>query len=144
MAKPKRSKRNVNLEYTVNGDYVTLVFAEWEKVRKRWHECTFIFNAEHLEYIQSLKGIIQPHILSVMCSERYCHFKEVPIIEFNYCVSDGVYKAIKMNEVCNYIAVQEDGYLVVTKGDYSDYKLDEHSVKFDTLDEAKNYLESLN
>lgn len=144
MAKPKRSKRTVNMEYEINGDYVTLTHATWSKGAKRWEEHTFVFNKEHLEYVQSLKGAILPKVIRVMVSDRFIHFKDTPIIEFSYEVSTCICKNIRLNEICNYIGMQNDKYVVVSKGEFSEYHLDEHSMTFDTLDNAIKYLETLN
>ena len=144
MAKPKRSKRTVNMEYEINGDYVTLTHATWSKGAKRWEEHTFIFDKQYLEQVQSLKGAILPKVIRVMVSDRFIHFNDTPIIEFSYEVSTGICKNIRLNEICNYIGMQDEKYVVVSKGEFSEYHLDEHSVEFDTLDKAKKYLETLN
>ena len=147
MAKLKRSKRTVNMEYEINGDYVTLTHATWSKGAKRWEEHTFVFNKEHLEYVQSLKGVVLPRVVRVMVSDRFTHFKDTPIIEFSYEVSTGICgicKNIRLNEICNYIGMQDEKYVVVSKGEFSEYHLDEHSMTFDTLDKAIKYLETLN
>ena len=132
------------MEYEINGDYVTLTHATWSKSAKRWEEHSFIFNVQYLEQVQSLKGVMLPRVVRVMVSDRFTHFNDTPIIEFSYEVSNGICKNIRLNEICNYIGMQDEKYVVVSKGEFSEYHLNEHSMTFDTLDKAKKYLETLN
>lgn len=147
MAKPKRSKREHNLEFVVDGDYVTMTYSEWQKATRKWHEEQYMF---HVDYLEEFKDLKQPRSLSKCGSSGYLTCANM--IEFSY---DYYYKSVSgiechciknknLNEVCSYIAITENGFIVVPKGDYSSYAIDKHSTTFDNLDDALKMLESLN
>lgn len=142
MAKPKRSKREHNLEFVVDGDYVTMTYSEWQKATKMWHEEVYVF---HVDYLQEIKELRQPRSLSKFGSSGYLTCANM--IEFRYeVIIDGKYKILKnkcLNEICSYVALTEDGFVVVPKGDYSSYAMDKYATTFDNLDDALEMLESL-
>ena len=142
MAKPKRSKREHNLEFVVDGDYVTMTYSEWQKATKKWHEEQYMF---HVDYLEEFKDLKQPRSLSKCGSSGYLTCANM--IEFRYeVIIDGKYTILKnkcLNEICSYVALTEDGFVVAPKGDYSSYAIDKHSTTFDNLDDALKMLESL-
>lgn len=146
MAKPKRSKREHNLEFVVDGDYVTMTYSEWQKETKKWHEEQYMF---HVDYLEEIKDLKQPRSLSKFGSGGYLTCANM--IEFRY---DYYYTSVSgiechctknkcLNEICSYVALTEDGFVVVPKGDYSSYAMDKYITVANNLDDALEMLESL-
>lgn len=145
MAKPKRSKREHNLEFVVDGDYVTMTYSEWRKATKMWHEEQYMF---HVDYLQEIKKLRQPRSLSKMNGTYLTYANMIGFsYDYYYTSVSGIEchctKEKNLNEVCSYIAITENGFIVVPQGMYSSYAIDEHSTTFDNLDDALEMLESL-
>lgn len=96
--KVKRSKRQPNVEFTVNGCLVTMTYSEWEKKCQRWKEKQFVFHKDYLEDVQ--------YVLSQSYGFSGTSYEENFEIFVDLKIEYVGYSIIRLSDICPYIMIK--------------------------------------
>ena len=137
--KVKRSKRQPNVEFAVNGCLVTMTYSEWEKRTQKWKEKQFVFHKDYLEDVQ--------YMLSQSYEFSSCHFytSDGYAVDVKFFMDLGIdyigCTVFHLNDICPYIMLNNKNFIVVEKNDK--YMLDYSNVRKEKMYMTDDYNDAL-
>lgn len=137
--KVKRSKRQPNVEFAVNGCLVTMTYSEWEKQCQKWKEKQFVFHKDYLEDVQ--------YMLSQSYDFSSCHFytSDGYAVDVKFFLDLGIEyigcSVFHLNDICPYIMLNNKNFIVVEKNEK--YMLDYASVRKEKMYMTDDYNDAL-